>query len=115
MRGIFWKKLEVNKLYYIEYNSPSGFFSSNQLGIFQEFIYKYGIPLIRFNPITNDSIESFFCSSADYFTYYELEPLCLQEIREYTPNKIPTLHSLAKYQLSTEEIRVSRTMYDGLF
>jgi hypothetical protein len=59
-------------------------------------------------------VEEFYDSYE--FLFYEFPLQYLQDIRdyEYKPKIIPTLKTLSKLQLVTEEIRISR-MYDGLF
>ena len=116
MRQLFWNELKVNMQYLL---IDTEYESNKKIGIFQEYV---GGPTLRFNKIIHLRGDKINLSGTGdyhiygcYYMFYELSTF-LQEICDYThtPRKIPSLHTLTKYQLTTEEIRFAR-MYDGLF
>ena len=121
MRQLYWEELKINTRYLIigvkEYDDTSikyGFLQEKISG--PTFLFKNIIHLIDTPNHEDYDDEYSYHGSYIYgchYVYCELSPY-LQEIRDTKPKKFPTLHSLVKYQLSTEEIRIAK-MYDGLF
>ena len=121
MRKLYWGDLKADTPYLIlEFYDTS----SVKTGFLQEKVISPTVIILFKNIIhlidtpNHENYDERYCFRGSYvynrhYDYYELSPY-LQEIRDYKPKKFPSLHSLAKYQLSTEEIRGIR-MYDGLF
>jgi hypothetical protein len=117
MRQLYWEELKLNTRYL--FIGLIKLDTSIKIGILQEkiscptFLFKNIIHLIDTpNHKDYDNYYGLYIYGFNY-VYCELSPY-LQEIRDYKPKKIPRLHSLAKLQLSTEEIRIARE-YDGIF
>jgi hypothetical protein len=117
MRKLFWEELKLNTRYLIIGVKECD--TSVKSGFLQEkvscptFLFKNIIHLIE--PQNNEDYDDYYGLYIYGFNYVycELSPY-LQEIRDTKPKKIPSLQSLVKYQLSTEEIRIARE-YDGMF
>ncbi len=120
MRQYNWTELKVNTTYLLIDNE---YIMNKKIGIFQDYIghgsalrFNHVIHLLFVNildPEHKNRLKHEYHICGLFYTFYDLT-LYLKEIREYTPKKIPSLHSLVKYQLSTEEIRIARE-YDGVF
>jgi hypothetical protein len=125
MREVSWTKLERNKKYMIESVYTYSGLSNRKIGNFQYIHHRDNItPFLWFNSLENLPCDTLLPSSLGLSIVNDFSGLChkfyefplqyLHNIQEYTPKKIPSLHSLVKYQLSTEEIRIARE-YDGMF
>ena len=113
MREIIWENLERDKQYYIVKNKSMDKFSEKIIGTFKYNSNTFANPIASFSILQfpKYSIHEFHTFS---YRFYEIPFQYIQEICDYIPKKIPSLHTLTKYQLTTEEIRFAR-MYDGLF
>jgi hypothetical protein len=123
MRQVNWDKLERGKKYIIEKICPYSGCTNRKIGKYLYAKLDYTVYFIHFIELENlpcDILPSSMGTSKfnDFSSlchiFYEFPLQYLQDICEYTPKTIPTLKTLSKIQLVTEEIRISR-MYDGLF